>query len=214
MLTDTDRIPMLPAKLAWWQINRRNEKMAMMALMRTEELKQALSDAEHGNPGTLMQILPQFMTMLQQGVHETPSSEHDLREKSLHASAYQNVGVFLQWLDPEKKNFKLWDFEALLSMAVGVLYVDGYIVIEMAEEQIRFDADVSAAFMRYLHFLGVFEVDALKQVCPECMARRLHGFVVAGAPVEAGGALPDCTRCGGLGWIIPQPEDELRVVEQ
>ena len=44
----------------------------------------------------------------------------------------------------------------------------------------------AVAFVRFLHYLGIFELEAAKKPCPECGEK----------PPQ------DCDTCGGLGWVI------------
>jgi hypothetical protein len=117
---------------------------------------------------------------------EVPS-EDEWRKNELEQLADRFSGSYVE-LKPDG-GFKLWDFTFLLSKAATVEYFNATTTITVGFSEggsVELQGKTAIAFMRYLHFIGIFEVENAKRSCPDC-----------------GDKIPqNCETCGGLGWVI------------
>jgi hypothetical protein len=120
---------------------------------------------------------------------EPPNAEK-FKAEEMEQLADRFAGIYIE---RTTKGFRTWNFQGLLTgpeiteiecettgkVPVATLYA-GHRVIEILED------DVAVAFIRYLHYLGIFELAAAKRPCPDC----------GNKPPQ------DCETCGGLGWVL------------
>ena len=140
--------------------------------------------------------LSQFMPK----VPDLPSDE-ELAQNELEMRAEQFSGSFIQTL-PNGVT-QLLDFSTILQPACQIDIVPPHLesvdpnVHDIAREvplsvlvanpmggRTTLYGAAAEAFIRYLHYVGVFQLEAAKMKCPQCSEPC------------------DCPECGGLGWVL------------
>jgi hypothetical protein len=180
-------------------LKQRHEEAEMNNLIREQELNEACDKM-------LPTDLPEDMQGLRDGIRMMakaqfgksfpvlPASEEAFRAEELEKLSEMFSGSYLQ---QTASGYKLWDFNKLLQGAISIEFKSEplSVVLDIGPEVIELvgdDAQVGIALIRYIHHLGVFELEAAKRPCPECSTSEPK----------------DCDTCGGCGWILDSANAE------
>ena len=167
----------------------------MNRMIREQEAFEAMDRlAEKGVPSEMIEFIKIQMRQLVPPVMTVPSDE-ELRQKELEALADQFAGSFIE--RDQNGSLKMWDFLLLLKMSTLIeqiqvnteAYTGTLVRLSTENDTVELIGRTADAFLRYLHYIGIFQLEDAKLPCPECTDKPPR----------------DCDVCGGLGWILRPP---------
>lgn len=161
------------------------ETMALDRQFKMQELLQKLD--ESGMPAELLSMMKIQLEMLAPPIQEAPSLEK-LKSDEMEQLSDRFSGIYIQ---RNGDSFKSWNFAGLLAGedVTAIEFDAGFprAIIYAGDKVIEcLEGVVAINFVRYLHYTGIFELEAAKKPCPECRNK----------PPQ------DCETCGGLGWVL------------
>ena len=183
------RIPdhIRPPAVAFRNIAADREADAMRDIQREGQLGETLQ--KMGMPEQMVDAAVAQVRAMREGsrMDDLPQTMKGLMRNIRENMGYCHAGKHLE--RGENGTFKLWDFDEIADRCIAIeLDADGMILAELPDGGSYEIGGVAAqAFLRYLHFAGIFGAIKAREKCPKC-----------GTLPEPG----DCTRCGGLGWVV------------
>jgi hypothetical protein len=169
------------------ELKRARERAEMNQIEREVETSDVVNKAvEKGLPSEMADLVKHQLGVLTTGFMPEVPNEETWKRNELDQLADRFAGYYL-----EKKadGWNLLDFGALVECSPSIRYFDSSVTITFeftGGGSTAITGDAALAFIRYLHFIGLFEVENAKRPCPEC-----------------GDKIPqNCETCGGLGWVI------------
>jgi hypothetical protein len=186
------------------KLHEQQEQAMLERQFKMEELMGKLRESDM--PAEIIGMLEMQLGILVPPPMEVPDAQK-LKAEEMSQLADRFASSFI-----EKTNlgWKLWDFNHLLASATRVEYdplseeirsdftPDGgmveatgnktpLVILYCDEDPMQeLTGKTALAFIRYLHYLGIFELEAAKKPCPDC----------GNKPPQ------DCEICGGLGWVL------------
>lgn len=181
-------------------VRKTHEDQVLRNQFKRQEIENALERAEEkGFPQEIVDLLRLQMGDLMAPELPDIPPDKDLEQQELEQLSEQFIGSYLEKLP--NGGWKAWDFRTLLMSASSAEYIPGfesmssgtkkhnpaavYVSLPSGDE-ITMENDVAIAFVRYLHYLGLFRVEKAKRPCPNCGAKEPQ----------------DCETCGGIGWVL------------
>jgi hypothetical protein len=167
-----------------------HEQHEQATLERQFQLEETLRKMRNMNvPDEIVEMIEMQLQMMAPQLPQPPDLER-LKSYELEQLADRFTSSFVE---KTASGLKLWDFKVLLASAGRIEYTpnpdnlsdvtlfrdDGSLMVSLMGAS-------ATAFMRYLHYLGIFELEAAKTPCPDCGDK----------------APQDCETCGGLGWVL------------
>jgi hypothetical protein len=185
-------------KVALAEMRRRKQEAEFQSFVREQQAKaltERINAGEQIDPSVLLEMSVKSAATLMG--HEPPPDDPAgrARQELMQASYEAHVGVFVERLS---RGFTIWDFADIVDGATRIEYdcddrgVKG-ILVSKYQDEIQISGPALIPFLRYLHYLGIFQVEAARTPCPDCSTKE---------PMN-------CETCGGLGWLMPQPDSAL-----
>ena len=174
-------------RLAVEEIRRRKMEEEFQSFARGEEARQLVERAKSGeaiDPGAFLKLSIQGFP----GQEPMPDDPKTVARMELIKTAYEaQIGLFFETL-PD--GFRMLDFAEMIDGAMKIDYarVSDTISVDRGNYVLLVTGKAVIPFLRYLRYLGIFQVNAARVPCPDCGEKE---------PC-------DCETCGGLGWIIPE----------
>lgn len=189
---------------------RANEAAELAHLQRQEETKHRFQEAMERIKGQHKDLPEELLAMYELVMSQAGGGDYYRApelplarqvEQFVRARAYQMPGMYIDRHSAQGSGFEVYDFATLTERADRLIYDPSVhrsprepagprIEIWHGEQSKTVWGEPARALLRWLHYQGVFLVEAARRPCPECGA----------------GEPKDCDTCGGLGWIVPEAE--------
>lgn len=190
---------MVPRNPAYFDFSRRRNRRKLIEDLRAQRLQAEYESIERevktsdvvekavekGFPLEIADLLK--MQLNPAGFMPQIPDEAAWRKNELDQLADRFAGSYIEQLPGG--HVKLWDFTMIVARSTLMEYSSDLMKVSCDFPEgggVELNGKVALAFIRYLYFIGLFEVENAKRPCPEC-----------------GDKIPqNCETCGGLGWVI------------
>lgn len=168
------------------QMAEQSEQAALERQFKIEDFKRMIDQSEMPEEVKAMIEMQLAALAPPEQQHEPPTLEQ-LKCNELEQLADLYAGSYVS-REPNGV-VVMWDFNYLLAHSGYVEYRGGSVYLHVYgkdESPLVLFGKTAEAFIRYLYYLGLFELESNKKPCPDCGSK----------PPQ------DCDTCGGLGWVL------------
>ena len=157
-------------------------------------------------PGGFGQMLGAYISAIKSmafpngGGMAGPRDPAAYRAEMIEYAAYRWSGLYIE--RPPDGGLVMHDFEEYVHCAVRIHFAGGpqeTVYIVSSDNEFTLHGETVQAFLKYLHFIGMFAAIDARIPCPNC---------------EPGKVNKTCTNCDGLGWTVDDPASGPRLVAE
>lgn len=193
----------VPMRIALDKMRRASDERQFQLLAQEAQLQDTMR--EMAVPDGFGQMLGAYIQAIKQMAFPggapggPPRDPAAYRAEMLEYAAYRWSGLYIE--RPPDGGLVLHDFEEYVRCAVRIHFAGsetGAVYVISPDNEFTLHGETVHAFLKYLHFIGMFAAIDARIPCPNC---------------EPGKVNKDCTNCDGLGWTVDDPASARMVVE-